>query len=185
MATASHIGDHTIGFDFACATMPQILQNLRISRNGRIERRLRVIKGYEKPFGGSGGQGEPKIVRCFDVWPAHNVMPGRFRKPVFDVVPSVIPANVRPVQRIVLHEDTWERHILIGHPELIGREQLVEEVVTHPTAIYSSNVLTADYLFVNSRVTDSAGRLLRVVVRAGIVVSAYYTSATGGRRIWP
>jgi hypothetical protein len=116
---------------------------------------------------------------------ALDVMSGRFRPLVFEVHPTSIPPNRRPVNTVALHENTWEQHILLNHPELQGKEQSVQEVAETPSAVYASNSLVTDYLFVKAGVVDSAGRLLRVVVRGGVVVTAYYSSATGGRLVWP
>jgi hypothetical protein len=96
-----------------------------------------------------------------------------------------VPPHVTPTNRAILYSDTWHHHILKGHPELQGKESLVEEVVRRPSAIFASNTLSSGYIFVKASVTDFSGRLLRVVVRGGNIITAYFSSATGGRQLWP
>ena len=156
---------------------------LRYNRAVVVPRTNVVLDTWEIGLGEDDGA-TPLAAERQQIVPALWLMPS-FRAPIFDVVPTSIPRQLRPVNRIVLHQDTWDRHIIPGHPELKGKEQDVEDVASDPSVVYSSNSMITDYLFVKSSVVDSQGRPLRVVVRAGIVVTAYYSKAPGGRQIWP
>lgn len=105
----------------------------------------------------------------------------RFRQILF----SVVPAGQKLMGAVTLYEDTWHGHIVARHPELNGCLRMAEETIQAPTAIYEPPSSPGTYLFVRSGMTDSAGRLLRVVVGAGRVKTAYFSSATGGSRVWP
>ena len=108
---------------------------------------------------------------------------GSYRPVLFDIA----PAGQNLVTRVILYEDTWHNHIVGRHPEMNGNLHLIEAVLSAPSAIYEgTSTSTIDYLFVRAGVADSAGRSLRVVVRSGgVVITAYFTSATGGSRLWP
>jgi hypothetical protein len=108
----------------------------------------------------------------------------RLRVIIFSTQPASIPMAHRPAATIVLHEDRWINHITKRHPEVIGKEHEVEEVVRDASALYESGT-PGTFLFVKDSIVDAFGRSLRVVVRGGEVLTAYYSSANGGRKIWP
>ena len=90
------------------------------------------------------------------------------------------------MRAVTLHQDTWDTHIIVHHPEMIGFEAEVERVVSMPTAIHASTSVAGSFLFVNSGIVDANGRFLRVAVGADrSVKSAYFSSATGGSQLWP
>jgi hypothetical protein len=90
------------------------------------------------------------------------------------------------MRSVTLYEDTWFGHILVRHPELSGKLDMVEAAVSAPTAIYASTSIAGSFLFVRNDMIDSTGRFLRVVGRANREVrTVYFTSASGGRQIWP
>lgn len=75
---------------------------------------------------------------------------------------------------------------MVRHPELNGKLDMVEATVSAPTAIYASTSVAGSFLFVRNDMVASAGRFLRVVVGTNREVrTAYFTSASGGRQIWP
>jgi len=105
-----------------------------------------------------------------------------FRPTIF----VVLPAGQRLLGSVTLHQDTWDQHIVIRHPEMSGLVSEVEEVVSTPTAIYASSSTAGSFLFVKAGIVDINGRFLRVAVGADrSVKSAYFTSATGGSQLWP
>jgi hypothetical protein len=135
--------------------------------------------------GGHGGDGIPLAFRREESTLAFGVMQsGRLNPLVFSVVPVSLPSRHRPAPRIELHEATWQRHILTRHPELVGKEQEVEEVVRNPSELYLDR---GSYLFLNRSITDSSAPPLplRVVVRGGLVLTAYYVASIVGTKIWP
>jgi hypothetical protein len=114
------------------------------------------------------------------------VVSNTFRRPLF-TVRTPIPNTLRDV---TLYEDTWRRKIEPNHPEMAGKELEVEQTLQWPTAIYASGTTVGNFVFVNDRIRDRAGRSLRVAVKPvgldGEVRSAYHDSATPtGVRIWP
>jgi hypothetical protein len=108
------------------------------------------------------------------------------RRTLFDIQPT---AAVDFLERVILYADSWNSHITIAHPELRGQLSSVEETIRNPSAIYISNSVSGSYIFEREGVLDAYGRHLRVVVkpigRVGFVPTAYFTSAPGGRQIWP
>ena len=112
------------------------------------------------------------------------------RRALLELTPPPILPNMLGARRIILFDDSWRSHITVYHPELRGKEAMVQQVLTSPSAIFVSGSAGDSFTFVRSGVTDSAGRQLRVVVKlgiegTGIVTTAYFTSATGGRQVWP
>ena len=98
---------------------------------------------------------------------------------------SVVPAGQNLVGTVTLYEDTWQTHIIVRHPEVSGSLVEIEQIVTAPTVINTSSSAAGSFLFVKAGIVDSSGRFLRVVVRAGSVRSAYFSSAAGGSQLWP
>jgi hypothetical protein len=102
------------------------------------------------------------------------------------VIFSVIPAGQTLMGAVTLHQDTWDNHITVNHPEMIGLDDKVELVVSTPSAIYASTSMAGSFLFVNTGIVDVTNRFLRVAVGADrSVKSAYFSSATGGSPLWP
>jgi len=102
------------------------------------------------------------------------------------IIFSVVPASQKLMGAVTLHQDTWDNHITVYHPEMIGLEAKVERVVSTPTAIYASTSAAGSFLFVNTGIVDVTNRFLRVAVGADrSVKSAYFSSATGGSQLWP
>src|SRR5215213_6891600 len=90
----------------------------------------------------------------------------------------IVPAGQNLIGEIMLHESTWQNHILVRHPELSGKLADVERVMTCPSNIFATSSGAGSYLFVKARIVDSSGRLLRVVVGIGnSVKTAYFSSA--------
>src|SRR5207248_11623311 len=49
---------------------------------------------------------------------------------------------------ITLHLDTWEKHILVGHPEMVGLLDLVKKTIVEPEVIQqSSRQATTHYYY--------------------------------------
>jgi hypothetical protein len=94
---------------------------------------------------------------------------------------------VDPLGRAIVFADhTWERHILVAHPDMDGGREFVEKAVTSPRAIWTSS---SD---VNVRIYYGNGPspYLLVAVKANIVKGAVLTAhlakrETGARREWP
>jgi len=96
----------------------------------------------------------------------------------------------------VLDEGHWEAHILLGHPELQGKRELVIETLQKADAVFRSkrNPSTRIYLkrcsyimLVDHLIEQTT---LRVYVREsdGFVVTAYLAAAwwrSLGEKVWP
>jgi hypothetical protein len=88
------------------------------------------------------------------------------------------------MRSVIPYEDTWFGHVLVRHPELSGKLDIIEAAVSAPIAIYAGTSIAGSFLFVINDMIDSAGPFLRVVVGAKREVrTAYFTSASGGRQI--
>jgi|SRR5215469_3855758 len=99
---------------------------------------------------------------------------------------TIVPVGQKLVRGVTLYENTWFDHIIVGHPELIDRLEMVEMTIAVPTTIYESSSVAGSLLFYRSGMVDDAGRFLRVVVGTDrSVKSAYFTSEHGGKQRWP
>jgi hypothetical protein len=87
---------------------------------------------------------------------------------------------------VTLYQDTWDNHIIVKHPEINGSAAMIEATVENPTAIYESTSVLGSFVFARNGMTDVAGRSLRVIVGADrSVKTAYFSSASAGRKRWP
>ena len=87
-------------------------------------------------------------------------------------------------RRVVLHDFTWVRHILIRHPEMRPHRHLAEEAVRNPLAIRCSRV-DADCRTYYGR-GPRAGIMVAVIanVKAGFVKTAFLTTRKKGICEW-
>lgn len=88
----------------------------------------------------------------------------------------VAATPVPSLPRVVLFSDTWNNHILMGHPEMAGKEGEVHTILTQPTLVCSSASDATRAIFMNSAITSARGSPLTVVVdhNAAVVCTAYY-----------
>src|SRR5438045_258689 len=103
------------------------------------------------------------------------VQPSDAGLPAFHLLCSSAGQNL--VGTVTLYEDTWQTHIIVRHPEVSGSLVEIEQIVTAPSVINASSSAAGSFLFVKAGIVDFSGRFLRVVVRAGSVRSAYFSSA--------
>jgi hypothetical protein len=94
---------------------------------------------------------------------------------------------VDPLGRsLVLSGHTWERHILVAHPDMDGGREFVEQAVSSPRSIWTS-ISDAD---VRVYYGDGPSPYLLVAVKANIVIGIVLTAhlakkETGARKEWP
>ena len=87
------------------------------------------------------------------------------------------PFSGVPVVRLMPR--TWKHHITEpreGHPELVGKEHLLQTTLECPTAVYSNNGDNEYVVFSNNTIVNVRGSPLAVIVspEAQIVVTSYY-----------
>ena len=59
----------------------------------------------------------------------------------------------------------WDNHILIAHPNMKGKENVVESVISNPTAVYNSAEFPSrDIYFSESGNTNAKLRMCKVIV---------------------
>jgi hypothetical protein len=88
---------------------------------------------------------------------------------------------------IILYTDTWEDHIVWGHPDVLLEH--VQNTLDDPDYICASATEPGDWVLVCEGYTNEHGDSIRVAVREvdgqKIVTSAYYSQSDWhGRKIW-
>jgi hypothetical protein len=88
---------------------------------------------------------------------------------------------------ITLYKDTFDRHILWGHPDVEFFH--VQDTLSDPDYICASETEDGDWVFVCEGNTNDHGDGMRVSVRnvdgQNIVTSAYYSAASWhGKVLW-
>ncbi len=75
---------------------------------------------------------------------------------------------------IVLHDRTWARHILKGHPELKDARALAERAVVTPEAIFFSSSGPSARLFAGPGPHEGLRIIVVADVQLGLVKTAYF-----------
>lgn len=111
------------------------------------------------------------------------------RRRIFTVETPVPECRV-----VTLYEDTWDQHIITGHPEMIGHLGAVEQALVAPTFVCDGN-LGDSFQFVNATPEPDILSPTIVVVHGVstgelIVKTAYkgrksHTNTTGKNVRWP
>ena len=94
---------------------------------------------------------------------------------------------IDPLGRVVtLADHTWERHILVAHPDMDGGREDVERATTSPRSIWLSGSDTAVRIFYGDGPSPYLLVAVKVNIQTGIVLTAHLAKReTGGRREWP
>lgn len=90
-------------------------------------------------------------------------------------------------QEVLLFDDTWNGHILPGHPEVAPYEDLILPTLTNPELILEDTTGSGSSLFLSDPFRGAsffAGSRLHVVVRIDLtpcLIPTLYLSGTRGR----
>ena len=49
-----------------------------------------------------------------------------------------LPSPLASLGNVTLFKNTWEDHILVGHPEMLGKIDAVQRTIVSPTAVVLS-----------------------------------------------
>lgn len=85
-----------------------------------------------------------------------------------------------PVERapaVSIYREQWEGHVLAGHPEMLGQENRVGEILRAPTTVAQLEDASGYLLFVNSNVTSPGGNTPMVACvdpEEQFLVTSYY-----------
>jgi hypothetical protein len=97
---------------------------------------------------------------------------------------------------VILDEEQWEAHVLVGHPELQSKRNLVIETLENADAVFRSKRDPSTRIYLKKYTDLMLGdhlieqTTLRVYVREidGFVVTAYFAAAwwrSLGEKQWP
>lgn len=109
-----------------------------------------------------------------------------------------LPVTIRTVDGLeaALDEGHWQSHVLLGHPELQGKHELVTETLQNADAVFRGKRDPSARIYLKRYADIMPGdhliekTTLRVYVREndGIVVTAYFAAArrrSPGEKLWP
>jgi hypothetical protein len=87
---------------------------------------------------------------------------------------------------VVCSQKTWEKHIIVNHPEMTGNEVSVAKTINNPDVIYKSSWNPDSHVY-HAIIPESSYPHLftRVVInvnenKTGVVSTALFTKAIGG-----
>lgn len=106
---------------------------------------------------------------------------------------SVFQTHERDGNEVRLSKTIWNNKILIGHPEMTNKEDLVKDTIENPEATYQSKTNFKRKVFQSQNIKTGfwAGTITTVVVHydintgIGSIVTAYLTGlAYNGAVLW-
>jgi len=85
----------------------------------------------------------------------------------------------------VLADHTWERHILVAHPDMDGGREYVEGAITSPRSIWSSGSDASVRIYYGDGPSPFLMVAVKVNIVEGVVLTAHLVKKeTGARREW-
>lgn len=95
------------------------------------------------------------------------------------VFPRIVLSVQTPytqVSQATLTSETWEKKILVAHPEMVNRLPDIELTLKNPSVICEGTTNSKNVVFVNKLTTSPSGSPLAVYVRTddGLVRSASF-----------
>lgn len=77
-----------------------------------------------------------------------------------------------------LHADTWKNHILVRHPEMAGKEELVQKIMSAPKVVGITQQNAENYVLFDPQITSPSGNSVLTVFASPkdqVVVTAFYS----------
>ena len=94
---------------------------------------------------------------------------------------------VDPLGReITLAEYTWDRHILVNHPDMDGGKEYVEETIVKPLSIWRSGKDENVRIYYGSGPNENLLVAVKADIVKGIVLTSHLAKKTSGaEQEWP
>jgi len=103
-----------------------------------------------------------------------------------------LPSPVVSLGKVTLFKDTWDSHILVGHPEMAGKIDALQRTIINPTVVVVSQSTSQHYVFVNHDETVGSDSPLTamVTISEAVVCTTFYNRSyrvvpASGRVIGP
>ena len=92
-----------------------------------------------------------------------------------------------PEDRVaVLSDRTWDRHILVNHPEMDGGRDYVESAVFAPKSIWESATNASVLIYFGSGPSPHLLVVVKVNTKTQVVLTAHLAKReSGAKKIWP